>query len=140
MKKNILISAIAVLFLSLVGCSKYEEGPALSLRTKTARVTNNWKVAQALENGSDVTPDYNKFELTMTKTGSASLSAEFTFFGTKYKYTTNGKWVFVSNKEKLSFDYDNDEADAVYTILKLKENEMWMKQDGSSLELHLVPR
>ena len=140
MKKNILLSVIAVLFLALAGCNKYEEGPALSLRSKTARVANSWKVAQALDNGNDVTSDYNKFELDMSKSGSAALSAEFTFFTSKFKYTTNGTWVFVSNKEKLSFDYDNDEADAVYTILRLKEKEMWLKKDGSNLEFHFVPR
>lgn len=139
MKKTLLLPALAIL-LSHTACKKYAEGPMLSLRSKTERVANNWKIGQALDNGSDVTSDYNKFELDLGKGGHAKLSAEYTFFGNKITYSTEGTWVFVSNKEKISFDFENDDADGVYRILRLKEKEMWLKEDGGNVELHFVPR
>lgn len=140
MKKGSYISLFIGLTLLIASCKKYEEGPALSLRSKTERVANSWRIAQALDNGNDVTSQYNKFELDLTKGGSATLSAEYTFFNSELKYITDGTWVFVSNKEKISLNFENDDADGVYTILKLKEKEMWVKKDGDTVELHLVPR
>ena len=141
MKTKQIILAVACIFIvSLSACNKYKDGPLISLRSKTERVANNWKVAQALDDGKDVTSDYNKYELSLTKNGSASLSANFTFLGGKYEYITDGTWDFTSNKEKLSFNFSNDDADGVYKILKLKEDEMWIKKDGGTLELHYVTR
>jgi hypothetical protein len=137
------IKILAVLLILLAGigaCKKYEDGPAFSLRSKAARVANNWKIAEALDNGNNVTSDYNKYELDLTKDGHAELSIDYNFFGGNLKYTTSGTWTFVSEKEKISFDYENDQADNVYKILKLKEKEMWLKEDTGTLELHLVPR
>lgn len=136
--KHILAPLIFIIFLSLTSCKKYPNGPAFSLLTKKERVSNNWKVAQAFDNGTEVTSDYNKYELNLTKSGNASLSAKYSIFGTNFEYVTNGKWLFVSEKEKLSFDFDNNDADKVYKILKLEEEEMWIKEDAGSLELHLV--
>lgn len=112
----------------------------LSLRTKTQRVANDWKVVQALDDGKNVTSDYNQFELSLSKGGSAKLSAEYTLLGNKISYSTNGTWSFVSNKEKISFDFENNSADGVYTILRLTKDEMWLKEDGETVELHFAPR
>jgi len=103
-------------------------------------VANNWRIAEALNNGNDVTSDYNKYELDLTKEGGASLSAKYVIFGTTYEYTTSGTWTFVSDKEKISFNFDNDNADGVYRILKLKEKEMWLRQESGTMEYHFVPQ
>jgi hypothetical protein len=137
--KSIFYSLTIVLLFG-ASCKKYEEGPAFSLKSKTERVANSWKVAQAFEDGKDVTADYNKYELDLTKTGSARLSAKYKFAGLNYQFETDGTWSFVSDKEKIAFNFNADEADAVYTILKLKEDEMWLREDGEDFEIHLVPR
>jgi hypothetical protein len=129
-----------ITLLSGLGCKKYPDGPLISLRSKTERVANNWKIGQALDNGHDVTSDYNRYQLNLTKSGSASLSAKYKFLGIDYEYVTTGTWAFVSNNEKISFDFDNNDADAVYQILRLKEVEMWLKKDGGTLEFHFVPQ
>jgi len=139
-KGKILLSFSAIVLLSVAGCQKYPDGPLVSARTKTERVANNWKVGQAFENGKDVTADYNRYELSLTKSGGADLSVKFVVIGATFEYTTNGTWSFVNSKEKLSFDYNNNDADGVYQILKLEEDEMWLKGDGGSLELHYVTR
>jgi len=138
--KQIILSLITVTLLSVSSCKKYPDGPGFSLRTKTSRVVNNWKIVQAFDNGKEVTSDYNKYELSLTKTGKASLAVKYVILGLNFEYVTNGTWAFVSNKEKISFDFENNDADKVYKILKLEEDEMWLKEDTGTLELHYVTR
>lgn len=134
-----------ILFMSIsliivTSCGKYEEGPAFSLRTKTDRVENNWKIAQAIEDGKDVTADYDQYEMTLTGNNDATLAAIYTNFGVDYQFTTNGTWSFLAEKSKISFDYEGTDNDGIYTILKLEEDEMWLKQDDGKMEYHFVSK
>lgn len=122
------------------GCQEYPEGPIVSIIPKADRVANDWKVGEALDNGTNVTADYTKYELVLTKGGSANLTANYSVLGIAYDFTTDGTWQFMSNEEKISFDFNNDAADGIYEILKLENNNMWLKKDGGTLELHFVPR
>lgn len=112
----------------------------IDFRSKTERVANNWKVGEVLENGNDVTADYNKYELDLTKGGEATLTAKYKVLGTDFEFSTNGTWVFVSNNEKISFDFENNNSDGVYKILRLKEDEMWLQNDAGTMEYHYVSR
>jgi len=138
--KKTFFCTVALITLSITACKKYPDGPTVSLISKTERVANNWKVAQAIDNGKDVTSSYNKYELTTTKSGGAELSAKFDIFGATFDYSTKGTWAFTNNNEKISFDFENDNADGVYRVLKLMSDEMWLKKDGGTLELHYVTR
>jgi len=62
MKKlsGILLFAL-ILALVLPSCGKYEEGPSISLRSKTSRIVNEWVVEKYYENGVDVTLAYTTF-------------------------------------------------------------------------------
>jgi len=139
-KGKFLLSVVLLLLVTVAGCKKYPDGPLVSLRSKKERVANNWKVGQAFENGNDVTSDYTKYELDLTKGGEASLSAIYVVLGATFEFVTSGNWTLVSDNEKLYFDFDNNDGDATYSILKLEEDDMWLKKDGDSVELHLVTR
>ena len=125
---------------SITSCKKYPDGPEISLRSKTERVANNWRVEKAMDGNSDVTSDFEKYDITFTKGHRATLSANYKFFGATYAYTTEGTWSFASNNEKLVVDYDSDSADRTYIILRLMEDEMWLREEGGTLVLHLVTR
>ncbi len=131
---------ITIALFSFTSCNGYPDGPLISLESRADRVANNWKVDQAIDNGKDVTTDYTQYELNLTKTGTASLTANYSVLGVKFNFTTTGTWSFLSDFKKISFDYDNDSADGVYVILKLAEKSMWLKKDAGTLELHLIPR
>jgi hypothetical protein len=120
------------------GCENYPDGPFISLLSKVERVSNNWKIAQAIDDSTDVTSNYNQYELNLSKDGTAKLTAKYVFLGVNLDFTTNGTWTFVSDSKKIAFNYENDSADGVYQILKLEEDEMWIKEDGGTLELHYV--
>ena len=134
-KLNFLLSTAvaAALVLSTESCKKYDEGPALSLRTKKARVANEWKIEYAYDfkDGEDETVDYFGETWEFSKDGEW-LERE------NGSIDKSGTWEFVSDKEALKIvRIGTGSSTDHYDILKLKEKEMWLKNDED--ELHLVP-
>lgn len=116
-------------FLLVAACGKYEEGPALSLRSKKARVANEWKVAYAydLDDLKETTTDYTNETWEFTKDG------EF-IERESDKVDKTGTWDFMSDKEEIVISFPTKVKK--YKILRLKENEMWIRDHEE--ELHLV--
>ncbi|MEX2595934.1 MAG: hypothetical protein WEC59_03310 [Salibacteraceae bacterium] len=137
---QILTTTTAIALMTLIGCSKYPDGPMLSVRGKTERVANDWRVGEAIDNEKDVTDQYHRYEYNMTKDGKVTLTAEYTILGIDYNVVTEGVWAFLNNNEKISFDYEDENQNRDYVILKLEEKEMWLLEDNGTLELHLIPR
>ncbi len=138
MKK--LAIAMSLLLGVTTGCKKYEEGPAFSLRTKKSRVANTWKIDKAYSDGEDVTDSYDQYELYMSKDGDAELVAIYSFGNFTGEFETQGTWKFEDSKETLVLDFQDDDADESYQILKLKNDELWLREEGEEVELQLVPR
>lgn len=137
--KPILFSGL-ILSIGLVACNKYPDGPAISLKSKKERIANTWKIEKALRNGNDVTSDYSIYTLYTSNDGDANLKATITFGSFTYQGDTDGTWAFNSNKkDKLTLDFENNEFDNVYQILRLKEDELWLREIGGEDELHLIP-
>jgi len=135
--KTIIFSGLLSVLVVLPSCSKYEDGPAVSLRSKKARVANTWDVESATRNGEDVTSDYDEFILKTTKDGDAELAALYSVGSFTYEYDTQGTWMFSDDKETLMLDFDDDAADRNYQILRLAEDEMWLREIGADDELKL---
>ena len=133
----ILIALVAVITLS--SCQKYEEGPAFSLRTREARVANTWKVDKAMNGDNDVTSSFDQYVLELTKDRDATLTANYSLLGIDFDFTTTGSWDFENSAEDLRLDFEDDDADETYEILRLKEKELWLREKGGDLELQLVP-
>lgn len=127
---------VSVFVLTLSSC-KYEDGPFISLRSKEERVTNVWVIDKAFDNGTDVTSDYEQYELNLDKDRNANLTSKYSSGNITFSFTTKGNWVFENKKNDIRFDFDDDDADMVYEILRLKENEFWIKEKGGSRELQL---
>ena len=137
--KNLSIPILA-LTLSITSCKKYEEGPMISLRSKKERMANTWKVVKATDDGKDITSSYDQYDLQMLTDGDASIAAIYTIGDISFEFETNGTWDFNDNKEELELDMENDKADLAYNILKLKEDELWLREKGTAVELHLEPK
>ena len=145
MKLRNLSFLIACAFLFAAGlnsCSPYEEGPAISLRSKTERVANTWRVNYAVEaDGDDKTSDYEEDRYVLDKDG--NVTHTFDIAGTVF--TATGTWAFTNDDENIriqtSFDFlgfpvDSDET---FEILKLKETEVWIRDiDDDQLEIHFI--
>lgn len=117
------------LLLGVAACGKYEEGPGLSLRSKTARVANEWRVVYAIDHVDKVetTTDYSGETWAFTKDSDFMEREDGVLKKT-------GTWEFMKDKEEIAIMVGTD-IDK-YTILRLKENEMWLKDHEE--EIHLV--
>lgn len=126
----------SILVLTASSC-KYEDGPFISLRSKAERVANVWVIDKAYKDGNDETSNYDQYELNLSKGGDAKLTSNYSSGGFTFSFTTEGNWVFENKKNDIRLDFDDDDADQVYEILRLKENELWIKEKGGTRELQL---
>lgn len=141
--KKVFAIALTALFVggvALTSCSKYEEGPKLTLLTKKMRLAGTWGVAAYLENGVDKTADYRQFvsseSTTIEKDGNWN-STMTTVLGT---FTSSGTWEFINDKEDVKMTTTVSNGTTLSTpsldtmhITKLKNKEMWTKEvDGST--------
>lgn len=142
-KAGFLFAIVALVFSS---CKKYEDGPAFSLRTKAERLSNTWIINSASEDGVDKTSDFNSFyagySLTINKGNTYSLSYRIL---NVTDYSESGTWVFNEKKTHVFFN-GNSNNGSDWTILRLKEKELWGQfTDNSSstphvYELHMTPK
>ena len=143
MKKIIITSLILIGVLS--SCKKYEDGPAISLISKTERLSNSWKIAQVLEGGVDKTSDYqfafNDYNLIFENDGDYSVS--YKALGI-LQVTETGKWSFNGDKTKVILDpTSNNNANNELKILRLMEEELWLMDEdnnGVETEFHFIPK
>lgn len=135
--------AMAVIMLIISSCKKYEEGPMISLRSKTERVANTWKVDIYYKNGADETTDFKnkKINYIETFTEDGVWSYSYTDEGGDYKADA-GKWEFDKNSKKEEIDRNAGSSTwEELHILKLKEKEFWFwyMDSGDKKEFHLIP-
>lgn len=113
------IAGVAIIAACLTSCKKYPEGPAISLRSKTARVANTWKVEQYTVNGVDYTSQLTNsgYIETYDKDGIYSYSNNL--------ISGSGKWEFANGKEEIKRSGVSGQSSENLVILKLKENAFW---------------
>jgi hypothetical protein len=128
----------SLLFLSLIFLScNYEEGPVMSLRTPKARVVNKWEYHKVSLNGMDITSMYSNGYADIKKNGDAT-------FCIRPDSINFGSW-------KLSDDMKTLEVDMIdqagvetwwedFTILKLKEKEMWLTGEVNGMTMKIEYR
>ena len=139
MRKLLLKGTIGFIatFLLLTSCNKYEDGPGVSLKARKSRVANTWIIDKAYNDGDDITSKYDQYELYLSTDGDATIVANYSFGDLNFEFETDGTWSFLSNDEELELDFENNSADRVYQILRLKSNELWLREKGEDLEIQL---
>jgi hypothetical protein len=142
MKKRIIIGLAALFALgTTVSCEKkYEDGPVVSLTPRVERMANTWIFAYAEQDGENVSDEFDQYELYMNAEYEAELDATYRAFGVEYSTTTMGTWSFQNEEEEVKFDYDDDEFDNEFKILRLLKDELWLKDMDENLEIHLLSK
>jgi hypothetical protein len=122
------IASICVLTLILVlnGCSKYDDGPSFSLRTKKARLINKWKIEKLLIDGIEsgiqgIHPPNLDVWVEFKKDDTFE-----NFWG------NNGYWEFSDSKEKINLFSENSLLLFELSILKLTNNELWFEYEAGN--------
>lgn len=137
-----------MLLVFIAGCKKYEDGPWLSLRTKTARITGWWKFEYFSMNGNDSTSAFiNSYQedpyyaiLPKDQSGEKVLK-------TVHGY---GNWSFhdhnnylhlrntnISPTTPITLPYNSGEV--FWKVLRLTNKELWLsiELNQNTYEAHL---
>ena len=132
-----------VILATISSCRKYEEGPNISLRTKKARITNNWKYESAQVNGNEVSLDpyyakqkhyfYRDGKYIQTIIDPVTLEA----------CNLQGTWSLYDHDRKISITTKNFSGNIdstnEYSILKLYNKQMWLRTTDNTREFHFSP-
>lgn len=127
--KNLIAILIVALLFGAASCKKYENGPAITLKSKKARVANTWIIDEYVYANGDIDKETDSDTYELSKDGTLIRSYGSTSF--------DGKWEFRKDKEDIAFIYDNYEV--TYTIVKLKEKELWLADEDKD-EVHFIPK
>jgi hypothetical protein len=117
---------------TLPSCKKYPDGPSISLRSKSERVANTWKVDTYTINGSDYTSLASGYIQTFSKDGNYSFSMG--------SVMGSGKWEFQNDEMQIQVTGVSNQSSETLFILKLREHQFWYYyMDGNDRnEFHLV--
>ena len=134
-----------ILCISIASCKKYEDGPAISLMSKKARIANIWKVDVYYLNGKDITTEYRQVvtreKLVIFQSGNFEYSELANWSWAVPNYT--GKWKFIDDKEGIEMTPDNTAVKTkTLKILRLKNKQLWLQEKVSAdsvVEYHYLP-
>lgn len=115
----------------ITSCKKYPNGPDFSLRTRTERLSNTWKVDNYKVNGTDYTSLVPNYTETFTKTGLYNYSWSV--------FSGLGNWTFQNKDKEVKLNGNDSHASRTLIILKLEEKSLWYYyMDGNDRhEFHL---
>ena len=108
----------------VLGCSKYDDGPAFSLASKNNRLCREWELDRI--NGQRDTDGEIIWEF--EKDGDFL----FTYIYDGYNYTSRGEWSWVDGKESLMLRIDGEIIES--DISRLTSEELWLNFDGDEIE------
>lgn len=133
MKKIVFIAMIAIFAAS---CGKYEEGPSISLKSKTKRLAREWTVEKVIENGVDITQAY----LSMVNTHTM-LFLDYGSLKETINTTVLAKgWEWGEKKETIIITYKllQVESKVTFYIKRLTSKEFWYTTtlDNKDYEFH----
>lgn len=133
MKNHLLLITASLLSVMMISSCRYKDGPKFTIKSAKTRAVNDWVMGSVLENGVDKTSDFNSlfknWKLSLKDDNKYVLSYEF--FVT---ISENGTWEFQENGIKLNLKKDGTGTN-VWTITRLKTNDMWLEQVQSNGDL-----
>jgi len=123
--KHVLL--IFVLVLSFQSCSKFEDGPKISLRTSKQRISRDWKIEYSIniKTGIRHSADYDGWLLSFDKGGSYTK----TIYYNNIESSIIGDWAISGNQLKLEETGGSIVDNQFYTITRLTKKELWMKDN-----------
>ncbi|NCO54052.1 MAG: hypothetical protein COS14_01270 [Bacteroidetes bacterium CG02_land_8_20_14_3_00_31_25] len=129
--RNSLIIIISFIFIvDLASCTKYEDGPILTFRSKKTRIVNTWKYESIIyvEQNSVVTENLPTIEFTCSKDGLYSDNED-----------SVGTWKFSGEVDLIiSKSKNSTTTETKWEIIKLAKKQLWLRIN--KVEHHFIPR
>ena len=135
--KKIIYSLTILAGLHFSSCSKYEEGPGISLRSKKSRLVGEWRIDKMYINDQDATAFAGMLitKTEFTNEGDYIVTGDDVFGNGPFE--DNGKWEFSDDKSEILTTTESGNTSNL-EILRLTNSELWVKEvsDGDIVELH----
>ncbi|MBM3916611.1 MAG: hypothetical protein FJ349_03245 [Sphingomonadales bacterium] len=126
------LATLAVSSATLTSCSKYEEGPSLTLSSKTARLTGSWKLTARTTNGTPDALTGLTQTINIQKDGTYSVLINYNYMGFNYSNDYTGTWSFSDDKTQLITTVDGLTGTYTQTIVRLASKELKLRTvDGT---------
>jgi len=145
-KLNVILLTVLASILMLTSCSPYEEGPAISLRSRTERLCNEWRLTRLYINGTEQTLSSFDQQTTLEFKDNGTVNYSYAVMdSTAIVITGSGTWEFNDDETEvfttITYTLGGTEKDT-FKILRLKEEELWLEnnQDGDVVETHYEPK
>jgi len=145
-KLNVILLTVVVSVLMLTSCSPYEEGPAISLRSRTERLDNEWRLTRLYINGTEQTLSSFDQQTTLEFEDNGTVNYSYAVMdSTAIVITGSGTWEFNDDQTEvfttITYTLGGTEKDT-FKILRLKEEELWFEnnEDGDVVETHYEPK
>lgn len=119
-----------VALIAVTSCKKYEEGPGLSFRSKTARIAGTWEIEKYVDADGTERKDGSNTELIIGKEG-ALTQKETNVLGIRTSF--EGTWAFANdnNDFKTNLKIVGIPTETQNRIIRLTNKEFWIKDsDG----------
>lgn len=113
-----------LLLVSFASCDKYPNGPSFSLRTKKARLCNEWVLTSYQINGSEFIQSQPDVKMAIDKDDTYSISSSSTLLGQIQSEFEHGTWTLEAEGTKLVILLDGEEFPSEYTINELRNNSL----------------
>ncbi|MFY0644907.1 MAG: hypothetical protein JXR19_10610 [Bacteroidia bacterium] len=116
--------ATATIVFNFSSCT-YEDGPTISLKSKTGRLVGEWEI---IELAGNKVPSNTTYEMEFEKDGDFVLSFEYSYGGYSYSDDLKGEWEWGNGKESVELEF---EYGALYEleIKRLTNKELWAEDD-----------
>ena len=145
-KLNVILLTVLASVLMLTSCSPYEEGPAISLRSRTERLCNEWRLTRLYINGTEQTLSSFDQQTTLEFKDNGTINYSYAVMdSTAIVITGSGTWEFNDDQTEvfttITYTLGGTEKDT-FKILRLKEEELWLEnnEDGDVVETHYEPK
>jgi len=124
MRLKIVFFVAIASFLVLTSCSKYPDGPGFSLRTKTNRLVNDWKLTSYLINGVEFVEAVPELKMVIEKDGTYSRYATELVINQLQSQFEHGTWEFNGEKTSMFLLVDGADLPVEYLIRELRANKL----------------
>jgi hypothetical protein len=124
------ISFISIIFILLtVSCSKYEDGPIISFRSKATRLEGSWKYESKIYIDQNIIVTENLPDTIMVFTKNGDYSENSGYTGT-WKFTGTVDLLITKTQSGVTIEDQ-------WEILKLSNKQLWLRK--SNIEHRFVP-
>ena len=120
----VIASFLLVLFAS---CDKYPNGPSFSLRTKKARLCNEWVLTSYQVNGNEFIENQPDVKMAIDKDETYSISRTTSSLGQIQTDYEHGTWTLDSEGTVLSHLISGEEYPVDFTINELRNKSLTLQ-------------